>query len=194
LLINYSYFDEERAFGKGTVASFWVRVARAPDANKVAARIDDAFLNSAGETLTQSGKELTFNRMRQLGDIELIVRSIVGATLVLVFFVTGNTLRQTADERLPEFGVLRATGFSGTYVSLLIIMDAFVLIALGAAAGLAIAAFLVTQVPEQFGAFTIGPATLGSAALAVIALSLATAALPAYRATSLPIVAALRRE
>jgi putative ABC transport system permease protein len=193
LLINYAYFDEERVSGKGNVAGFWVRVDRVLETNRIAMRIDDAFMNSAGETLTQSGKELTFNRMRQLGNIDLIVRSIVGATLLLVFFVTGNTMRQSADERLAEFAVLRATGFSAGFISMLIIADAFLVIAAGAIAGLAIAAVLVGWVPREFGESVLGLSTIGSATIAALALALGSAALPAYRAVSMSIVAALRR-
>jgi putative ABC transport system permease protein len=192
-LLRYDYFDERRTMGKGTVSSFAVRVRSADEAKPVAQRIDAAFANSAGETVTQSGREMYFNRIRQLGDVKLMVRSVLTATLLLMLFVITNTIRQSADERMWEFGVLQSLGFSRANVISLVVIEALTLAAAGAVVGVAAASVLISVVPEEFGEFALPVATLTKAALIAIAVAVVSALQPGWRILRLPIVNALRR-
>ena len=192
-LVRYDAFEEERVLGKGTVSSFAMRVVDASDAPSIARRVDALFANSAHETLTQSGKDLLYNRFRQLGDVKLMVRTVLGATLILMLFVIANTIGQSTRERLWEFGVLRSIGFTSSYVSALIVAEALSMTVLGAALGLGASALLIRTIPRQFGEFVLLSVTVSSAVSAALVIALLSAMVPAWRAHALPIVAILRR-
>ena len=49
-----------------------------------------------------------------LGNIALFTNAIMGAVLFTLAFLTGNTLRQSLQDRAREFAILKTTGFSGT--------------------------------------------------------------------------------
>lgn len=192
-ILRYDYFDEERRQQEGTVSSFVARVGSAGEAQAVGRRIDALFANSAGETLTQSGREMYFNRIRQLGDVKRMVHAVLAATLLLMLFVITNTVRQSSDERMWEFGVLQSLGFSTSSVVALVAVEALTLVAAGAVIGLAAASVLITLVPQSFGKFDLPSSTLLKGVLICCAVALVSASQPAWRIVRLPVVSALRR-
>jgi putative ABC transport system permease protein len=187
-LFNYAYFNEARAFARDTVGTFIVGVEAGEDPRRVSSAIDEAFANSADETLTLSGKETRRNRLRQLGDIKLVVTSVVGATLVLLFFLIANEMRQSMDNRVGEFAMLRAIGFTGGYISALVVAEALILMLSGAVLGFMVAAQMITMLPKDVGEFELPLRTLGTGFGIAITLALASALVPALRASRLPLL------
>ncbi len=51
---------------------------------------------------------------KQMGDIKFFTNAIMGAVLFTLAFLTGNTLRQSLQDRSREFAVLKAMGYSGS--------------------------------------------------------------------------------
>ncbi|MBT8077923.1 MAG: ABC transporter permease, partial [Gammaproteobacteria bacterium] len=82
MLMHYDYFEEGRAFGKGTMGWFVVKVAPGGDPAAVADAIDTQFANSPNETKTSTEAAFAESFVKQFGDIGLIVSLILGA----VFF------------------------------------------------------------------------------------------------------------
>jgi putative ABC transport system permease protein len=130
--VNYEYLDEARAFGTGSVLFFVVSVADPRRGSEIAAAIDALFANSPYETTTQTEQVFAQSQMKQVGDINLIANSIVGAALFTLLFLTGNTMMQSVRERIPEFAVLKTLGFSDRAVLALIFSEAFILCVLAA--------------------------------------------------------------
>lgn len=192
-IVRYDYFDAQRNSQNGTVTSFAVRVASSTEAQAVARRIDAQFANSAGETLTESGREAYFSRIRQLGDVKLMIHATLAATFLLMLFVVANTIRQSSDERIWEFGVLQSLGFNKSEVVGLVALEALALAVTGAVIGIAAAGILITVVPKQFGEFSVPAVTLMKGALTAVAVALVSALPPACRIARLPVVSALRR-
>lgn len=192
-LVNHAYFDEHRQSGKGSVASFWVTVSNPSEVQNVARRIDAAFANSADETLSQSVADLAYSRIRQLGNVDLMVRSVVGAALLMAFFVVGNTVRQSVHQRIPEFAVLRALGFVDRQLACLVIVEVAILSVLGAGIGIAISSVVLAIVPADFGVFVMRTSTIVSAALLALVFAVACALVPTLYVHRMSVVAALRR-
>lgn len=191
--INYGYFDEERAFAKGTVTFYTLRVDDAERAGAVAAAIDALFANSPDETLTQNQRDFFGAQVERVGNIGFIVSSIIGAVLFALLFVTGNTMMQSVRERVPELAVLKTYGFSNTAVNLLLLAESALLSVTAAAVGLAVAAALF---PTMFDMLGVAPIPMDTSTLVGglgIALLLAgvSAGLPAWRAQRLRLVDAL---
>jgi putative ABC transport system permease protein len=191
--INYDYFDEERAFAKGTVTFYTLRAHDADRAAAVAAEIDALFANSADETLTQSERDFFGSQIERIGNIGFIVNSIIGAVLFALLFVTGNTMMQSIRERIPELAVLKTYGFSDLAVNLLVFAESALLCVTAAVVGLVTAALLF---PTMFDAMGVAPIPMeksvlvGGVALA-FAMAAASAWLPTWRAQRLNVVDAL---
>jgi putative ABC transport system permease protein len=189
--VNYEYLDEARAFGTGSVLFFVVSVADPRRGSEIAAAIDALFANSAYETTTQTEQVFAQSQMKQVGDINLIANSIVGAALFTLLFLTGNTMMQSVRERIPEFAVLKTLGFSDRAILALIFSEAFVLCVLAALIGLGLARIAFSLISSVLGPLSLPPDViemgLGLAAL----LALVSGSLPAWRSTRINIVDAL---
>jgi putative ABC transport system permease protein len=189
--VNYEYLDEARAFGTGSVLFFVVSVADPRRGSEIAAAIDALFANSAYETTTQTEQVFAQSQMKQVGDINLIANSIVGAALFTLLFLTGNTMMQSVRERIPEFAVLKTLGFSDRAILALIFSEAFVLCVLAALIGLGLARIAFGLISSVLGPLSLPPVVvemgLGLAAL----LALVSGSLPAWRSTRINIVDAL---
>jgi putative ABC transport system permease protein len=191
--VNYDYFDEERAFAKGTVTFYTLRVHDADRAAAVAAEIDALFANSADETLTQSELDFFGAQIERLGNIGFIVNSIIAAVLFALLFVTGNTMMQSIRERVPELAVLKTYGFSNVAVNLLVFAESALLCVTAAIVGLVVAAALF---PTMFDAMGVAPIPMEKSTLVggvgvAIALAAVSSWLPTWRAQRLNIVDAL---
>jgi putative ABC transport system permease protein len=191
--INYDYFDEARAFAKGTVTFYTLRIDDADRSAAIAAEIDALFANSPDETLTQSEKDFFRAQVDRVGNIGFIVNSIIGAVLFALLFVTGNTMMQSLRERVPELAVLKTYGYSNAAINLLVFAESAVLCVSSAAVGLAVAAAMF---PTMFEAMGVAPIPLETSTLVGgIALALAFAAVsscwPTWRVQRLNVVDAL---
>jgi putative ABC transport system permease protein len=191
ILVNYDYFDEARVAGKGKVNHFNVAIANPRQAAAVADAIDRQFANSSSETRTESLREMAQAQMQSIGDLDFLIRAVVGAVLVALFLATTTMMRQSIRERTPELAVLKTLGFSDRSLFLFILAEATVIWIAAAAFGLVLALFAFPfasrfvpglSMPVQFVAIGLGCAAL---------VALITASAPALRAARLNIVAAL---
>lgn len=191
--LNFDYFDEERQFGNGGAGIYVSRLGDPKDAERVSAEIDQLFENSTDETKSRTEQEFNLNFVRQLGDINLIVTSILGAVFFTILLLTGNTMAQSVRERIPQLAVLKTLGFTDGTVQMLVLAESFVLIGLGALLGMGIATILGTQLVGFLGGS--GSVVNGQvwlyAMLSVVGLSLLVGLPPAWRARRLKIVDAL---
>ena len=192
VFLHFDYFDEARQFANG-MAGIYVLQMEDPDrAEQVIEDIDSAFLNSPHETKTQSEAEWNLNFVRQIGDIGLIVNSILIAVFFTILLVTGNTMSQSVRERIPELAVLKTLGFTDNTVTATVLAESLLLCAIGAVIGMllavgaggALSAILNNPVP-------VDGQVWGMAAVAVLLLAVAVGLGPALRARRLIIVDAL---
>jgi putative ABC transport system permease protein len=192
IIVNYAYFDEARMFDRGRAFAFIASIDDPQQSSRICAAIDALFANSPDETLTQNEAEYAQSQLRQLGDVGLMVNAIVGAVLFTLLFLTGNTMRQAVRERIPEFAVLKAIGFSDGSVTALVLAEAVLLCVVAASLGLAVAAavFPVTAALGISGG-GLPPGVFASGMVVALALALASGLPPAWRAHRLTIVDAL---
>lgn len=191
ILVNFDYYNEGRLVGKGTVNHFNVSVFDPKRVVAVADAIDRLSANSSHETRTESLRELAQSQMQSIGDLNFLIRAIVGAVLVALLFATATMMMQSIRERTPELAVLKTLGFTDRAVFLFILMESAVIFVAAAAFGLLLAllAFPLAakfvpglSMPWEVVAFGLGCA-------AVVALI--SASVPAVRAARLNIVNAL---
>jgi putative ABC transport system permease protein len=190
VVINNDYYDEARAADRGMVAQYVLRVTDPKQANEVASAIDRIFDNSTYETRTEPVREMAQQGMRSIGDINLVIRAIVGAVLFSLLFSIGALLMQSVRERSGELAVLKAIGYSDRTVMTLLVTEAALLCLASAALGLVLASTLF-WVAERSHFWPVyiqltAPVVAVGAALALL-LAVLSAVLPAWRGLRLPV-------
>jgi putative ABC transport system permease protein len=196
LLVNYDYVNEARVGAKNTAMQIIVRLNDPKAYTKLAPAIDELFVNSPNQTLTQNEKDYVQSTLSQIGDINFFVNGIVGAVLFTLLFLTANTMMQSVRERIPEIGVLKALGYSDAAMLGLVLTEALLLSLFAAALGLIAASSvfpaLMNRIPTGgFEGLRIPTAVYGWGAAVAVLLALASGVPPAWRARRLKIVDAL---
>ncbi len=184
MLFNYSYFDEYRASSKGMIGGFIVKPTDPRMAAEVGARIDKQFSNSADRTRTQSENELAYAQLMQIGDIKFVLQAVLVAVLFTLVLLVANTMTQSTATRLAEFGTLRAVGFAGTAVFMLVFAEALVLCESAALLGVGGASLVFLRVTHAIlGAHggKMPPLVPVTAALCAAAIALLTTLGPGLR-------------
>ena len=191
-IIHYSYIDEGRAENRGTAEMFYTRIADPTKGTATAAAVDAIFANSPHETLTRSGQQRAEHSAKQMGDIRFFTNAILAAVLFTLAFITGNTLRQSLHDRIPEFAVLKAVGYQDVTVVVIACAEAFLLYIPFALLGLGLA-YLLAPMAQELGSVVVsfGVASLGLVCAALLALL--GVALPAAKLARVSVVTALGR-
>jgi putative ABC transport system permease protein len=192
-IINYAYLDEYRVENRGTAETFYVRIADPTKAVAAAAAIDRIFANSPHETRTRSDQERAEYQAKQMGDVEFFTNSIMCAVLFTLAFLTANTLRQSIQERIPEFAVLKAIGYGDARVLGLAFAEALLLFIPPAALGLIFAYLLAPLAKEDIGAIVVSPAVAAAGLLCAGLLAFIGAALPAHQLSRMSVAASLNK-
>jgi ABC-type antimicrobial peptide transport system permease subunit len=187
--------DAQSMLGKPRKSTMlFVKLQDPEEAENVLKKLDSTF-----PTLHAS---LSGDFVEQMPDMENSDQMVNGISF-LAIIVGGigvlNTMLMSVLERTREIGVLRAVGWPRRYVLNLILREAFLIGSLGAVAGILVA-FLLTWlfglVPIYGGVISpVWTFTLFSRAIIIaLILGLLGGLFPAYRATKLEPVEALRYE
>ncbi len=190
-VINYDYLDESRAQDRGTAEMFYVRIDDPTKGVVTAKAIDEIFANSSHETRTRSQQARAESQAKQMGDVKFFTNAIMGAVLFTLAFLTGNTLRQSLQDRSQEFAVLKAMGYSGGHVLSLAFAEALLLYLPPAVLGLGIARLLAPLWQEAFGSIFVSPTVVMVGLLCAAGLAFIGAALPASSLSRRPVAGAL---
>lgn len=198
LFFRYDYFDESRqeGRGKGLVGWYTVRVKNPAEAAAVARLIDEEFANSPAETKAEPEGAFIQGWAGQIGNIALIVASILSAVFFTILLVTGSTMAQAVRERIGELGVLKALGFTNGQVLGLVLAESCLLSGLGGALGLGLAWLLISRGDPTGGLLPLFYFPKTDLLLGVglcLALGFLTGIFPALQATRLRVAEALRR-
>ena len=197
LFFRYDYFDEARMGAKGQVGWYTVRVKDPNQAAEVAKLVDQEFENSDYETKTAPEAAFAQAWAKQIGNIALMIASILGAVFFTILLVTGNTMSQSVRERTGELGVLKAVGFTNGQVLTFVLAESCLLAALGGGLGLALACVVVPGVgaglSNMLPMFFFPPRDLLLGFGIAAALGITTGIFPALAAMRLRVGDALRR-
>lgn len=197
MLFNYDYFEEARAFSKGTVGWYIFKIRPGANPAEIAKAVDEQFANSPNETETSTEAAFAASFAKQFGNISLIVQLILGAVFFTLLLVSGNTMSQSVRERIPELAVLKTVGFGDLTVLGVVLAESILIIAIGGILGLGIGWLLVQGAAKAMGASLPGIYLSHQAiALAVgiiIVAGILSGIFPALKAMRLTIVDALAR-
>jgi putative ABC transport system permease protein len=197
LFFRYDYFDESRAkAAQGQVGWYTIRIKDPARAPEIAKQVDLEFENSSYETKAEPEGAFAQSWAKQIGNITLIVASILGAVFFTVLLVTGNTMAQAVRERTGELGVLKAIGFTNVQVLALVLIESCFVAVLGGLLGLGLAWMMISRGDPTGGMlplFYFPPQEIVIGAVISLALGIVTGILPALEAMRLRVADALRR-
>jgi putative ABC transport system permease protein len=197
MFFRYDYFDEARpARSKGQVGWYTIRVKDPSKAAEVAKLVDQEFENSSSETKTEPEGAFLQGWANQIGNIALIVGSILGAVFFTMLLVSGNTMAQSVRERTGELGVQKAIGFTNTQIVSLVLAESCLLTVLGATLGLGLAWLFASRGDPTGGLlplFYLPTPDIVVGFVISLVLGLATGIFPAVSAMRLRVAEALRR-
>ena len=194
-IANYEYLDQGRVADKGTISRFLVRIRDPGRSAQIGRQIDKLFTNSAAPTRTNSERSQARSGLQFIGDVNFLTDAVLGAVFFMLLFLSGNTMAQSVRERIPEFAVLKALGFSDNGVLSLVIAESVLLCLLAAAAGLLVSKLVIPIARGALSDFALllqmpWTAMLDGFGSALI-VALLSSLLPAWRVRQLNVVEAL---
>lgn len=202
-LFHWDYMNETLPEGRrdkiGWIAT---NVENAARGGEISAAIDAKFEDKDIQTQTMSERALN---MQFMGAASAILTALDIVSLVILLIMTlilGNTIAMGVRERTREYGVMLALGFRPKHILACVLGEAAAVGLLGSLLGLLISYPIVQQglgrwLEERMGSFfpyfRIPPEVAALAVVFSVVLAAIAAALPAYRASKLDVVEALRR-
>jgi putative ABC transport system permease protein len=182
----------------------WVmsRIDDPGQAANIAKRVDDLFSDQDTQTVTMSERAMNTSFLGMLSTILTALDFVSIVILLIMALILGNTIAMGVRERTHEYGVLRAIGFKPRHLAAFILGEALAIGVLGAVLGLVLAfpfidqgvgRFLEENMGGFFPYFRVTAKDAGLAATLAIGLAAAVAAIPAYQASKLNTIDALRR-
>lgn len=182
----------------------WI-VARIDEPSRsasIARAIDAAFDVQDVQTTSMSEQAMNLSFMGMMSGLFTAIDVISLVLLGILGLLLGNTVAMGVRERTNEYGVLRALGFLPKHVAAFILAESAALGMFAGLAGVALSYPIVQQglgrwIEENQGAtlpyFRIEAQTLVLALALSMLLGLLAAAVPAWRASRLSVIDALRR-
>jgi putative ABC transport system permease protein len=193
ILINYDYFDRARSAEKGRAGAFLVRIEESATAASVGRMIDQRYTNSSNETETASESELAVQRIRQIGDINFIVRAAGLSTFLALLLSIAAALAYGANERRRDFATMRAFGFSAERITGLLLAESVVLCVGAALVGL-VGAALTAPLALHFVGIVTQPIHAWFEILSLsIALAVISVVIPIYAVWTTGVASTLAR-
>ncbi len=197
MLFQWKYLDSSQpADRQGYVGTYSVTVADASRGPEVAHAIDTLFASSAYETRTESEKTFILGFINGSSTIIGALETVSFVLLVIMLLILGNTLSMALRERTNELAVLRTLGYRPGQLMSLALQEGVWLSIIGGLIGAAISPPIV----KKFGAISQGFINgdlvwrwVGPAMGIALAMGMLASLWPAYRASKIDIVQALRR-
>jgi putative ABC transport system permease protein len=186
---------QDVTFRTGAVTYISVRLDD-PDKPGEANRVADAIENMAELTVTKSADVMRNDTL--IGLLTAVSSSMAWVALLMGVLMVLNTLLMAVLERTREIGILSAIGWSKQRIMGALVIEGFILSALGSAAGIVLGiagSRLLSAIPAigRYVAVKPTPGLIAATALAAIVLGILGSFYPAFLATRASPAAALER-
>jgi putative ABC transport system permease protein len=203
LLFQWAYLNDslpaERRDGVGWIVS---RVDEPGQSANVGVALDRIFDDRDTQTRSQDERSFNASFLAMFSAVLKAMDIVSAVILVIMTLILGNTIAMGVRERTGEYGVLRAIGFLPSHVALWVVGESLVLGAVGGALGVGLAwpfinlligRFIEENLGAFFPYFRLVPENMVLAIGLAAVLGGAAAVIPAWRASQLRVVDAVRR-
>jgi putative ABC transport system permease protein len=194
---HYDYFNETKSFGKDFIGFIGIRTTD-PKLNEVVIKaVDDMFANTPYETETVPEKAFNKAFIEQIGNLSLILGSVVFAAFFIILVIVGNSMVLAIRERTSEIGVLKTLGFQSGSIFTMVLLESLLLAVFSGSLGLLATSGLIdviNKLPIQLPVLVLNTDIIIEALLIMLGLGFITGILPAISALRLNIITALSRQ
>jgi putative ABC transport system permease protein len=161
---------------------------------RIAHDVDALFENSDNPTKTESEQAFGAGFISMFGNVGFALRMIGFAVVFTILVISANTMVMAVRERTSEIGVLKTLGFSDGSIFGMIVTEAAIITTGGGVAAALLAKFGLDRAPFPiFNTLTITWTTVLTAIAIAVGLGVVSGFIPAWQASRLRIVDALRR-
>lgn len=199
LYFNREYLEQSLPEAqRGEVGTFTTLAATAADVPRIEAAVDDQFRDATVQTKTETQSAFGLSFLAFLGNIKLILLGVCGAVTFTILLVSANTIAMSVRERIREVGVLKTLGYTRGTILGIILGESVTISLIGALLGLGLATLMtgaVRSMPTfnaQLESLSIQPSVALLCLLVAALIGLVSAFIPAFSATRISIVDALR--
>jgi putative ABC transport system permease protein len=201
MMFHYRYVDErvrqEFPDRAGQVGWYIVRIDDPANSAQISQDIDNLFANSRAETKTETERAFQQSFLSAASAVITAMNIMSFVIIGIILLVLGNTMVMSARERTHEFAVLKALGFSGRQLFLLLGGESMILSIAGSALGLAltlpaVAGFQSALPKGWFPVFYIKPETIVIGCVAGLVVGFLASLIPLRRVLTTRIVEGLR--
>jgi putative ABC transport system permease protein len=203
LFFHWDYLNERISAGrKDNVGWIIARIDDPSKATEISTTIDKMFDENEIQTLSQDEHAFQASFLGMFSAVLTAINWISVAILVIMVLILGNTIAMGVRERTSEYGVLRAIGFVPGQVAAFVLGESALVALFGGIFGLALSypiverglgRFLEDNMGAFFPWFRIDPKTALLALGLSVVLGLVAAAIPAFQASKVSVIDALRK-
>jgi putative ABC transport system permease protein len=203
VLFQWDYLNDAVAPGQRDQVGWLIsRVDNPSHIADVSVALDQRFEDRETPTLSQDERTFSKGFLAMFSAILGAMDIVSAVILIIMTLILGNTIAMGVRERTSEYGVLKAIGFLPRHIALWIVGESLFLGLLGGLVGLAIAwpfinfgigRFVEENMGAMFPYFRLDvPNAILALALAGL-LGVIAAAIPAWSASRLHVIDAVRR-
>lgn len=199
MFFDFRYLEETlRASGEENIdaGTYILRIAPGTDTMRVMAEVDAMFENDSQRVQATSEAEFNAQFVSMLGNIPFFVSSIGGGVLAAIALAVLNTMIMAGREQTRDVGILKALGFTDRTVFAVLLGQSLLLCILGGSLGLGLARLasgpISMVLSTQFPGYEVTSGVLAQAAFVALCIGLLAGITPAWRASKLQVVDALR--
>jgi putative ABC transport system permease protein len=198
LYFNAKYLEEAVPWFKGQAGWYSAQIDSPDHVAQASRTIDEMFRNSPLQTKTESEKAFQLGFVASLGNVKAFILSICGAVMFAIMLVSANTMAMSVRSRTREVAVLKTLGFTRRRLLSIFVSESVALALAGGVLGVLIAIPVISGITHRFIGLGIpldmkvNPITAAIALLVAVVLGIVSGYLPAYRASRMNIVDALR--
>lgn len=169
---------------------------------EISRKIDQLFETESDLTLSMSERQMQMSFMGMLSAVLTAINAVSMVLMLIMTLILGNAIAMGVRERTGEYGVLRAIGFMPRHLVMFIVGESMFVGLIGGLIGTGlgymminggIGPFLEENMGALFPYFRVETSTLVWAVGLSVLLGALAAAIPAYRASKLEVVTAIRR-
>lgn len=184
IFFQHAYFDKARAYSSYMVSWLTPKIQANADAEQVSQAIDALFANAHEVTKTTTEQVFIKEQAQQFADMAMVIKLVVMAVFFTLLLIVCNTMAQANRERLNESAMMKALGFSTTFLTAQLYLESLTLLTVGAFLGCISAQILLASINQVFSDFlpgiTIVPTHYINVFLLVIIAALLCTLLPAF--------------
>ena len=200
LYFSREYLEESLPLGRrGNAGTFNILARSTEDVPRIEKAVDEQFSNSPVQTKTETESAFSLSFVAFLGNIKAFLLSVCAAVTFTIVLVSANTIAMSVRERVREVGVLKTLGYTRGTILGIILGEAVTISLVGGVLGVGLATVLagvVRHAPAfilQLRMLTIGLPVAALCLLVAALIGLVSAFVPAFQASRISIMEALRK-